>query len=113
MEEKCAPCGSAAKALSAEEATKRLAALPDWKLAQDGRRIEKRFKFRDFMGALDFVNRVSALAETEGHHPDICFGWGYCYVAFQTHKISGLSENDFKMANKVDAVLASPAVSAT
>jgi len=52
--------------------------------------------------SLDFVAKVGELAETEGHHPDINFGWGYATVSLQTKKIKGLHENDFIMASKID-----------
>src|SRR3569623_642225 len=59
-----------------------------------------------FAEALAYVNRVGALAEAEGHHPDITFGWGYCTVVLYTHKIKGLHANDFIMADKCDAAYA-------
>ena len=54
------------------------------------------------MEALEFVDQIGALAEAEGHHPDIRFGWGYCTVELYTHKIKGLHQNDFIMAAKID-----------
>jgi 4a-hydroxytetrahydrobiopterin dehydratase len=71
---------------------------PGWALARDGRQIERRFRFSNFAEALDFVIGVGKLAETEGHHPDIAFGWGWATVSWQTKKIGGLHENDFIMA---------------
>ena len=72
-----------------------------WELLDDGRKIEKRFRFKNFREALDFVGRVGALAEAEAHHPDIAFGWGHATVSLQTKKIKGLHENDFIMAAKI------------
>lgn len=66
--------------------------------------IERNFGFRNFREARNFVDHVCGLAEAEGHHPDIRFGWGYVTVRFQTKKIKGLHENDFIMAAKVDAL---------
>jgi 4a-hydroxytetrahydrobiopterin dehydratase len=66
--------------------------------------IERRFRFKEFSSAMEFARKVGELAEREGHHPDIAFGWGYCTVSFQTHKIHGLHENDFIMAAKVNAL---------
>ena len=65
-------------------------------------RIERTFRFKNFAQAFAFVQRVADLAEAEGHHPDICFGWGYATVSLQTQKIKGLHENDFIMAAKLD-----------
>jgi 4a-hydroxytetrahydrobiopterin dehydratase len=65
-------------------------------------RIERRFRFKDFGAAFAFVARAAELAEAEGHHPDIAFGWGYATVSLRTKKIKGLHENDFIMAAKLD-----------
>ncbi len=75
---------------------------PEWELLDDGSRIKRTFTFKDFAAAFEFVTGVSELAETEGHHPDISFGWGYATISLQTHKIKGLHENDFIMAAKID-----------
>ncbi len=80
--------------------------VPEWTLTHDATRIERPFRFADFVAALDFVNKVGALAEEEEHHPDIAFGWGYATVELYTHKIKGLHENDFIMAAKIDAIAA-------
>src|ERR1700730_14604286 len=75
-------------------------------LARDeARRIERTFRFHNFREALAFVQGVGELAETEGHHPDISFGWGYATVSLSTKKIKGLHENDFIMASKIDRML--------
>ena len=82
-------------------------ASADWELCDDARRIERTFRFRNFREALAFVQRVGELAETEGHHPDISFGWGYATVSLSAKKIKGLHENDFIMASKIDRMLSS------
>src|SRR5262249_20795931 len=64
------------------------------------------FRFSNFREALGFVADVSDLAETEGHHPDISFGWGYATISLRTKKIKGLHENDFIMASKIDRIFA-------
>ena len=64
--------------------------------------MKRTFKFGNFIDALGLAQHVGELCEKEGHHADITFGWGYCKVEFQTHKISGLHENDFIMAAKVN-----------
>jgi 4a-hydroxytetrahydrobiopterin dehydratase len=81
--------------------------VPSWEPREADRRIERSFAFRDFAEAFRFVTKVAELAEVEGHHPHITFGWGYATVSFHTHKIEGLHENDFVMAAKVDRILAS------
>jgi pterin-4-alpha-carbinolamine dehydratase (EC 4.2.1.96) len=72
-----------------------------WEVINDVK-IEKKFKFKDFKEALEFTNKVGALAEEEGHHPDIQLSWGKVVISLTTHKIHGLSENDFIMAVKID-----------
>ena len=74
--------------------------------ADDAHRIERTFRFRNFREALAFVQQVGELAETEGHHPDISFGWGRATVSLSTKKIKGLHENDFIMATKIDRIFA-------
>ena len=80
--------------------------VPDWEVRDEARRIERTFRSRNFAEAFALVQRVGDLAEAEGHHPDISFGWGYATVSLQTKKIKGLHENDFIMAAKVDAIAA-------
>jgi len=75
---------------------------PQWDLLDEAHRIERHFKFRNFREALNFVIVVGALAEAEGHHPDVSFGWGHVTISLQTKKIKGLHENDFIMASKID-----------
>jgi 4a-hydroxytetrahydrobiopterin dehydratase len=74
-----------------------------WKIV-DRRRLEKEFKFKDFAGALVFTNQVGKQAERLQHHPDIALGWGKVKLTLTTHKIRGLSENDFALAAKVDGI---------
>jgi len=100
----CTPCRGGIPPLSRMEAEKLLGEVPGWTLDPDATRIGRDFRFQDFAGAMAFVEKVAALAESEGHHPDIAFGWGYCRVTWQTHKIKGLHENDFIMAAKVNAL---------
>ena len=101
-EKSCIPCQGGMLPLNFEEAERLLAQTPGWSLIHDGARLERRFTFQSFSAALDFVNRVGDIAEREGHHPDICFGWGYATVVYYTHKIGGLHENDFVMAAKTN-----------
>ena len=90
-------------ALRRAVAEKLLPEVPGWTLDDSATSIERTFRFPDFAASLAFVRRIAELAEAENHHPDITFGWGYCRVVFQTHKIKGLHENDFIMAAKVNA----------
>ena len=105
----CVPCRGGIPPLSRADAERLLAETPGWSLNEAATQIERSFRFKDFAEALAFVNRVGQLAEAEDHHPDITFGWGYCRVLFQTHKIKGLHENDFIMAAKVNRLAADTA----
>lgn len=105
-EKNCIPCQGGIPPLNQEEAEHLLAQTPGWSLIQDGTRLERRFSFKSFAAALEFVNRVGEISEQEGHHPDICLGWGYANVVYYTHKIGGLHENDFVMAAKVNELYA-------
>ena len=98
----CTPCRGGIPPLSAREAAAYLEQLPDWELADDARWIRRTFSFPDFAAAFAFVRQVADLAEREGHHPQITFGWGFCTVALQTLKIHGLHLNDFILAARVD-----------
>ena len=98
----CVPCRGGVPPLTEDEAKRYLGETPGWALDGAASRIERRFAFGDFVEALDFVNRLGTLAEEQGHHPDISFGWGYCNIVLCTHKIKGLHENDFIMAAKID-----------
>ena len=80
------------------------AQTPAWELRDEARRIERSFKFKNFAQAFAFVEKAAELAEAQGHHPDISFGWGYATVSLQTQKIKGLHENDFIMAAKLDEI---------
>lgn len=103
-EKSCVPCRGGVSPMSADQAQSQLAQTPGWSLTHDATRIERRFKFKNFAKALNFVNQIGEIAEQEAHHPDICFGWGYAKVEFYTHKIGGLHENDFIMAAKLNGL---------
>lgn len=78
--------------------------VPAWEVMDD-KKIVRTFKFKDFAGALAFVNRAGAIAEEQGHHPDMdLHGWNMVTVTLWTHAIKGLSVNDFIMAAKIDAL---------
>lgn len=88
--------------LDAAEQQRRLAAVPEWTLKDE--RLSRNFRFPDFQSALDFVNRVGAVAEAQGHHPDIHLGWGRADIETWTHDAGGITEADFTLAAKIDAL---------
>jgi 4a-hydroxytetrahydrobiopterin dehydratase len=100
----CTPCRGGIPPLSTAEAVRYLAHAPGWDLLDDGRKIQRTYRFKNFREALTFVQRAGELVEAEGHHPDIFFGWGYATISLQTKKIKGLHENDFIMAAKLDGL---------
>ena len=102
-EMRCVPCGGGVPPLGAEDVGRLLAELDGWEAAA-GHHLKKSYAFPDFQSALDFVNRVGRLAETEGHHPDISLGWGYVRITIWTHTIDGLTESDFILAAKIDSL---------
>jgi 4a-hydroxytetrahydrobiopterin dehydratase len=101
-EKTCMPCRGGVPPLTRDKAQHFQAQAPNWELRDDARRIERTVRFGNFQEALAFVQKVGQLAEAEGHHPDISFGWGYARVSLSTKKIKGLHENDFIMAAKID-----------
>jgi 4a-hydroxytetrahydrobiopterin dehydratase len=98
----CTPCRGGIPPLTSEEVMVFHRQVPEWTIRDDARRIERTYTFKNFAQAFAFVHKAAQLAETEGHHPDIGFGWGYATVSLQTKKIKGLHENDFIMAAKLD-----------
>jgi 4a-hydroxytetrahydrobiopterin dehydratase len=88
--------------LTGEELARRAATLPGWSLAND--RLSRSFPFPDFKTALDFVNRAGAVAEQMNHHPDIQLGWGRAAFEIWTHDAGGITENDFDLARRIDAL---------
>src|SRR5438270_534579 len=103
-DKKCGPCNKDMPRLKPDAIEKLRGQLGDnWGIIE-GRRLEKEYAFKNFREALDFTNRVGAVAEKEGHHPDIFLGWGKVKLNIWTHNIGGLSENDFILAAKADAV---------
>jgi pterin-4a-carbinolamine dehydratase len=97
----CVPCEGGTPPLSADAARSLLGQLQGWQL-HENKSIEKSFKFKDFVGAVDFVNAVTPVAEAEGHHPDLLVKWGEVRVSLTTHAVGGLTENDFILAAKID-----------
>ncbi len=108
----CQPCRGIGRAMDEDEFIPMMAEVPDWKLTikrhkgQDCRTIKRSFEFGDFAQTQTFVSAVGAMAEEQGHHPDIEHGWGYAHITFFTHELGGLTKNDFICAAKVDEILA-------
>jgi len=100
----CEACRADAPRVTGAEATELLTEIPGWQIVErEGiPRLERVFKFKDFAEALEFTNRVGAVAEEEGHHPAILTEWGKVTVSWWTHAIRGLHRNDFIMAAKTD-----------
>jgi len=101
---RCVPCRGGEPVLTDEEIAALRPQVPEWAVSEvDGiRHLERVFKFKNFIQALEFTNQVGALAEAEGHHPALLTEWGRVTVTWWTHKIKGLHRNDFIMAAKTD-----------
>jgi 4a-hydroxytetrahydrobiopterin dehydratase len=97
----CVPCRGGVPALKGAELKSLQTQVPDWQVVNE-HHLHRAYTFPDFKTALDFVNRVGALAEEQGHHPDIDLTWGKVEITIWTHKISGLTESDFILAAKVE-----------
>lgn len=107
-EMKCVPCRGGDPALSAGEIVALLPQLPDWQpvMQENLLRLERVFKFKNYAEAVEFTNKLAALAEAEDHHPLIVLEWGRVTVQWWTHVVKGLHQNDFIMAAKTDALTA-------
>jgi 4a-hydroxytetrahydrobiopterin dehydratase len=99
----CVPCKGGTPPLKGKELAELHRQVPEWEVVEE-HHLRRRFRFKNFREALSFVNEVGELAEEQGHHPDVGFGWGYAEVTVWTHKIDGLTESDFVFAAKVDAL---------
>ena len=102
--EKCVACRADSPRVTAAEAAEWKPQVPDWRTVEiDGiQRLERTYKFGDFLSALRFTDEVGAAAEAEGHHPKLTTEWGRVGVMWWTHKIRGLHRNDFVMAARTD-----------
>ncbi|MDC3127062.1 4a-hydroxytetrahydrobiopterin dehydratase [Candidatus Pelagibacter bacterium] len=102
---KCVPCEGGIPAFDLSEIHKYLKKVDGWNVLKNDKNnyyIEKDFKFKNFIESEKFIIEVGKIAETEGHHPDINFGWGYAKIKISTHAIDGLAESDFVLAAKID-----------
>ena len=102
-DKKCVPCRGGTPTVQGEELENLHASVPKWTVEKE-HHLHREFGFPDFKQALDFANRVGAVAEEQGHHPDILLTWGKAGITLWTHKIDGLSESDFIMAAKIDRI---------
>ena len=105
---KCVPCEEGTPALDDATTHLLLGEVPSWRLdRQPGKppRITRQFEFKDFLAAVGFINKMASIAESEAHHPDFCVHYNRIDVTLWTHTVNGLSENDFILASKLDAVL--------
>ena len=102
---KCVPCEGGIPAFDLGEIHKYLKKVDGWHVLQDKDKnyfIEKEFKFKNYILSQEFILKIGKIAENEGHHPDINFGWGYAKIKISTHAIKGLAESDFVLAAKID-----------
>ncbi len=103
-QKKCIPCRGGIPPLKGESLMVLNQQISGWEVVKE-HHLAKDYSFPDFKTALDFVNRIGEKAEEEGHHPDIALSWGKVGITLWTHKIDGLTESDFIMAAKIDALL--------
>lgn len=99
----CVPCKGGVPPLKGKEVADLLGQIDGWEAVGE-HHVTRTYAFRDFMSALDFVNKIGNIAEQQGHHPDIFLTWGKVRVEIWTHKIDGLTESDFILAAKCDVV---------
>jgi 4a-hydroxytetrahydrobiopterin dehydratase len=99
----CTSCEGGVPPLAAEQVRQLSKEVPGWTLTVDSQRLRREWRVKDFVTGLDFFQRIGALAEEEGHHPDLHLS-GYRNVAIEiwTHAVNGLTENDFILAAKID-----------
>jgi 4a-hydroxytetrahydrobiopterin dehydratase len=104
---KCVVCDGNTVPFDTSEIHKYLKKIDGWDVKSDEVKnyyLQKYFKFPNFIESQSFVNKVGSVAESEGHHPDIHFGWGYANIKIFTHAIKGLAESDFILASKIDQI---------
>jgi|TARA_B110000881_G_C18196672_1_gene327487 4a-hydroxytetrahydrobiopterin dehydratase len=104
---KCIACDGNTLPFDTSEIHKYLKKVDDWDVKSSEKKnyyLEKEYKFKNFIESQKFVNKIGVIAELEGHHPDISFGWGYAKIKIFTHAIKGLAESDFILASKIDQI---------
>ena len=106
---KCIPCSGEIPAFTEGQINEFRTKIDNWDIMKNDKGhfyLAKDFKFKNFETSLNFINKVSQIAEDENHHPDLKFGWGYANVIIMTHAINGLAESDFVLAAKIDEISA-------
>ena len=105
-DKKCQPCESGVGLLNEADEERYAQQVPSWSLErEDEHRIERVYKLKNFVEAIQFVNQVAEIAEDEGHHPNLhIFGWNKVRIEINTHSAGGLTENDFILAAKIDGL---------
>jgi len=105
---KCLPCEGGVDACSVEQARQQLAALGNWTLSEEGTLISRKITLKNFLQAMELLQKVAVIAEADQHHPDLHLtGYRHVKIELTTHAIGGLSENDFILAAKIDAAIGS------
>ena len=107
LKKNCLPCEGGVIPFDISEIHKYQKKVDGWDVLKDKKKnfyLNKKYNFKNFFESQEFVNKVGRISETEGHHPDITFGWGYAEIQISTHAIEGLSENDFILAAKIDQI---------
>lgn len=102
LTKKCVPCEGGATPLTRAQAAELGKQTPEWGISDDGKKIFRTIKFKNFKETSFFFNKVAEIAESENHHPDFLVHWGSMTLTLWTHAINGLSENDFIVAAKID-----------
>lgn len=106
VQKHCIPCESGEPPVSTEREKELKKQIPAWMVLDDGtHKLRRQFSFKDFKEAMGFVNKVAAVAESEGHHPDIYIFYNKVQIDLYTHAVGGLSENDFIVAAKIDELV--------
>ena len=106
-EKSCIPCKGGVSPFNIAEIQKYLKKVDGWDIKKNNDEfffLEKEFKFNNFLESQKFINKVGNISESQSHHPDITFGWGYAKIKIFTHKIKGLVESDFILAAKIDKI---------
>ncbi len=103
FKKKCLPCEGIGRAMTKQEAADHLKNFPGWVLADDGKSMERQYTLKNFVEAVERINRIKDIAEGEGHHPDLHLtGYKRLKVVLYTHALGGITENDLIVASKID-----------
>lgn len=105
QQKKCLPCEGGVPKMTPEEVAAQIQVVPGWRVTHGGERIAREWVVKNFLAGMKFFEEVAALAEAEGHHPDLhLVGYRNVMIEIWTHAIGGLSENDFILAAKIDQI---------